>query len=257
MQFPDIADKSHPNKLNFCPQEIEGKKSYFGDTPSFSLSNYRLYATFSYDADALRDQVAPASIFTLRRNLPSVPGLLNEHLANIDASTPNIAMKNKENIHDNQSELHTQLLPGNLKSISFYALVKEQSPTNNFEVGDLEKTEPGNIYASKYYPSRSNYTDHGHILNLEARIELPVLENWHEHLQLIVFVDTSPITMDQYSWASELNRTTINGAGFGISRSYADNFALQVYFANELESQVIAIPPTLSHLFWIHAVKYF
>jgi hypothetical protein len=63
--------------------------------------------------------------------------------------------------------------------------------------------------------------------------------------------------MDQNTWASELKQTTINGAGLGINWIYKDNFALQVYFANQLEDHVLAIPPVLTNLFWTQAVKYF
>jgi hypothetical protein len=208
---------------------------------------------FTYDAETLRDKVATDSILTNHRTPPFVLYLLN----NFDYSTPRYTLLKQNNFYDDQSGFNALHLPRSFEFISFYALLKEQSPTNNLEMDGLVKIEPSDIYASKYYPSRSNYTDHGHILNLGARIELPVLENWHEPLQLIVFVDSSPITMDQYSWATELNHTTINGAGFGISWTHIDNFSLQVYFANELDNQVLAIPPTLSHLFWVQAVKHF
>lgn len=212
----------------------------------------------TYDADTLQRQVAQESIFTHRRGDPLLSGLFNEHLAKFDGNSLNDVRKTQVNIYGKQSVYNAQPLPNNFEYISFYALVKDQSPTSNLEMGVQDKIEPADIYASKYYPLRNNYSDHGHILNLEARIELPVLdEHSHELLQLIVFVDTSPITMEQNTWANDLNHTTINGAGLGIKWTHIDHFVLQVYFANELENQVLALPQTTSNLFWIQAVKYF
>ena len=252
-QYPDVVGQSQANSLNFYLSKVDCKKSNFEDSSPVAL-NYKLYAMFTYDAQTLRDQAASDSIFTNHRARPSVPFILN----NFDTSTPNKTMKKQNVIYDNQSGLKALLLPRSIEFISFNALVKEQFTTKNLDVNVQNIIESGDIYASKYYPLRSNSMDHGHVLNLEARFELPVVEDYlHEKLQLITFVDTSPITIDQYSWASQLNHTTINGAGFGISWTYIEKFALQVYFANELESQAPAIPPNLSQLFWFQAVKYF
>jgi hypothetical protein len=253
VQYQDIVNQPQTNSKNFVLPEFEVKKSNFEDATRISLFNYKLYAIFTYDTETLLDQVTATSIFTRHQTslfasglFPS--GLFKRRPANFEDNKTGGMVNNQENIH-------ARHLPG---SISFYALVKEQSPTNNLNVDWLGKIEPSEIYASKYFPNKASYADQGRILNLEARIELPVsVEHQHERLQLIVFVDTSPITMDQNIWASELNHTTINGAGLGINWSYTDNFALQAYFSNELENQVLAIPPELSNLFWVQAVKYF
>lgn len=236
---------------------VKDKKSYFDDAPRISSLNFQLYAMFTYDAETLREQVVPASIFTNHRAFPFTPGL-NENLANVAGNSVNDAVKKQGNIHDNQSDLNALPPPRSNEFITLNALVKEPPPTDNLGVAVPEKIEPGDIYASKYYPLRKKNTDQGHILNLEARLDLPELaEHMHEMLQLIVFVDTSAITMEQSTWASELNHTTINGGGLGINWAHRNNFVLQVYFANELESQVQGVPPVLSQQFWVQTVKYF
>lgn len=210
---------------------------------------------FTYDACTLRDQVASNSILNHHQVSLYVAGLLSEHLSNLEDRNHSDRVINQDNFHDSQSEFNALEIP---EFITFYALIKEQSPTNSLDADLLNKIEPSDIYASKYYPQRIKYTVERHILHLEARIELPVLvEHLHEVLQLIVFVDSNPITIDQNTWASELKQTTINGAGLGVNWAYIDNFALQAYFANELEDQVLAIPPVLTNLFWAQAVKYF
>jgi hypothetical protein len=136
--------------------------------------------------------------------------------------------------------------------------VKGQTPTNNLDAEETKKLDQRDIYATKYYPQRIKYTVEGRILHLEARIKLPVLvEHRHELLQMILFVDSRPISIDQNTWASELKQTTINGAGIGITWNYDDNFAFQAYIASELDGQVLAISPSLSNLYWIQAVKFF
>ena len=252
-QYPDIVNQSQLNPLYFILPKVECKKANLEDSSLNSL-NYKLYGMFTYDAEALREQLDSDSIFTDHRALPFVPFLSN----NFDNSKPNFTMAKQNNIYGNQTGFNAPPLPKSVEPISFYALVKDQSRTINLEVDVLDKVEPGDTYASKYYPMKSKYTGHGHILNLEARIELPVLnDHLHEQLQLIIFVDTSPITMEQNTWASELNQTTINGAGLGVNWTYKGKFSLQAYIANELEYQVLAIPPVLSQLFWVQAVKYF
>lgn len=258
-QYPSVVNQSPADSLIFTRPEFEGMQSkVFDDSARFSLFNNQLHMMFTYDDETLRDQAFPVSIFTHYRSSLFVPGLLNENIANFDESTPSNMVNRQEDIHDDQSGLNALHLPQSFEFISFNALVKEHSSTNNLAVEVQDKIETGDIYAQKYYPMRNKFTDHGHILNLEARIKLPVMsEHRNELLQLIIFVDTSPITMEQNTWASELNQTTINGAGLGINWTYTGNFALQAYVANELEYQVLAIPPALSQLFWVQAIKYF
>jgi hypothetical protein len=183
------------------------------------------------------------------------PSVFNEHHENVEVGKVNSMVEKPENIHKKQAGI-TDLNMTDF--ITFSALVKGQSPTNNLDGEATKKLDQRDIYATKYYPQRIKYTIEGSILHLEARIKLPVLvEHRHELLQLIIFVDSRPITIDQNTWASELKQTTINGAGIGITWNYVDNFAFQGYFASELEGQILALSPSLSNLYWIQAVKFF
>jgi hypothetical protein len=183
------------------------------------------------------------------------PSIFNEYHATLEVNKLNGMVRKPEKISKKNKEI-----PGLIKTdfITFFALVKGQSPTNNLDVEATKKLDQRDIYATKYYPQRIKYTVEGRILHLEARIKLPVLdEHRDEMLQLIIFVDSRPITIDQNTWASELKQTTINGAGIGITWNYVDNFAFQGYFASELDGQVLAVSPALSNLYWIQAVKFF
>jgi hypothetical protein len=183
------------------------------------------------------------------------PSIFKEFHATLEVNNLNDVTRKPEKAPKKNVEI-----PGLIKTdfITFFALVKGQSPTNNLDVEATKKLDQRDIYATKYYPQTIKYTVEGRILHLEARIKLSVLdEHRDELLQLIIFVDSRPITIDQNTWASELKQTTINGAGIGITWNYVDNFAFQGYFASELDGQVLAISPALSNLYWIQAVKFF
>jgi hypothetical protein len=227
--------------------EYEGTKSGFEDASPISL--------FTYDAANFPDNSASTSIFTHPQNDLFVPSLFNEHFVKFEVGKLNGMVEKNEQIHNKHSGINALNME---KRITFFALVKEQSPTNSLDEKVAKKLEQSDIYASKYYPQRIKNTVQGSILHLEARIKLPVLvEHQHELLQMILFVDSSPITIDQNTWASELKQTTINGAGIGINWNYIDNFAFQAYFASEQEGQVLGVYPAISNLYWIQAVKFY
>lgn len=235
--------------------EFEGSKSSFDDVSTIAFFNDKIHGMFTYDASTLVDQAPSTSIFIDSKDGLFVPSLCNEYFDYPENGKLNSSVKKKEKIHNRQSGFNALNLP---ESITFYALVKEQSPTNTVDMGGAEKIDPSAIYASKYYPQRMKYTIQGRVLHLEARFELPTVdEHRYEMLQLILFVESSPIIIDQNTWASEIKQTTINGAGIGINWTLEENFAFQAYFSNELEGQVLAISPTLSNLYWIQAVKFF
>jgi hypothetical protein len=229
--------------------EHEGTKSGFEDASPVSL--------FTYDAANFPDNSAATSIFIHPKNGLLLPNLVNDHFGKIGVGKLNGMVEKQEKPHNRKSGINALNME---KRITFFALVKEQSPTNSLDEKVAEKLEQSDIYASKYYPQKISNTVQGSILHLEARIKLPVLvEHLHELLQLIIFVDSSPITIssDQNTWARELKQTTINGAGIGINWNYIDNFAFQAYFASEQDSQILGISPTISNLYWIQAVRFY
>jgi hypothetical protein len=245
------------SSTNHAAQLIVGAATKSGSEyafPSLSLSR-NSYTLTPYDSAALLDQAASTSILTYSRVGQYVPGLFYDHSVSFEGKKRNDFFEKKVKTQSRQSEINALNMT---ERITFFALVKEQTPTNNLDMEVVEKLEHSDIYASKYYPQRIKYTVQGRILHLEARIKLPVLvEHPHELVELIVFVDSSPIKIDQNTWASELKQTTINGAGIGVNWNYIDSFAFQAYFANELAGQIFAISAASSNLYWIQAVKFF
>jgi hypothetical protein len=248
----DSVANNHAPAISPCflSQRAAVNKVYF-ESPTITPSlNHKSCTSFSYDARTLQDSAASTSILNRPQASLLKPGLLDEHHNWVDA------VPKKKNIYDNKFEFNDKRPPRDAKLISFYAVMRERCSPKNPDV--QEKIEPGDIYAAKYYPGRSVYADQGYILNLEARIDLPELAKRQSGLlQLIAFVDTRAITMNQYNLADGLNHTTINTAGAGVNWTYVDNFEVKVYFANKLDDEVLAIAPALSHLFWIQAVKYY
>jgi hypothetical protein len=245
------------NSTVYSAQESElgQTKSYFEYAIPISLFNYKTYILFTYDAETLLEHAASTSNFISSQDGRFMQSLLNENIENIGVGKLNGRIEKQEKNHNSESGMNALNMT---ELITFFALIKEQSPTNNFDEEVAKKLERSDIYASKYYPQQIKHTAQGRILHLEARVELPeLIDHRHELLQVIIFVESSPITIDQNTWASELKQTTINGAGIGINRTFINNFAFQAYFASELEGQVLAISPVLSNLYWIQAVKFF
>lgn len=237
----------------FLSQRTAVNKINLEETAIPTFLNHKFCTSLNYDAGTLRDSVASNSV--LKSSLAK-PDLLNEHHANFDRGNSfNPALKQK-NMYDYKFEFNDKRPPRDVETVSFYAVMKGQCSPKNPDI--QEKIEPGDIYAAKYYPGRNIYAGQGYIFNLEARIKLPwPAERLFGLLQLIAFVDTRAIAMNQYILADGLNHTTINTAGAGVNWTYADDFELKVYFANKLDNEVLAIPPSTSHLFWIQAVKYY
>ena len=255
MPYEELFNQSQQHAKSLLLTACKATKSNFKDAAPVSFFNFKIYALFTYDAETLIDLEASTSIFTCYQYDLFKPSIFNEHFANDENRKFKSIVKNQETFDIDQSGINRLNMT---EFITFSTLVKEQSPTNNLDTEAVEKLVQSDIYASKYYPQRIKYTVQGRILHLEARIKLPVsAEHRHELLQLIIFVESSPITIDQITWASELKQTTINGAGIGFNWTYKDSFAFQAYFASELEGQVLAISPALSNLYWIQAVNFF
>jgi hypothetical protein len=245
------------NSTNHAAQLIGDAATRSGFEYAFPglLPNRNFYTLTPYDSAALLDQAASTSILTYSRAGLFVPGFFYDHSVSFESKKRTDIIEKQVKIDRRQSGINALNMT---EFISFFALVKEQTPTNNLDMEVVEKLEHSDIYASKYYPQRIKYTVQGRILHLEARIKLPVLaEHSHELVELLVFVDSSPIKIDQNTWASELKQTTINGSGIGVNWNYIDNFAFQAYFASELGGQIFAISSASSNLYWIQAVKFF
>jgi hemolysin activation/secretion protein len=181
---------------------------------------------------------------------------MNEPLSNLDGGNMFNAVQKQKIIFGNTQSYKTKRLPRKTDAITFFALLKGQNSAQQLDITD--KIKPNDIYASKYYPERKLYDDQGYILNLEARVKLLDFSTRKSNLmQLVFFVDTSAIAMNQYIFTDGLNHTTLSGAGVGINWSYEDNYDVKIYFSNKLDKQVLGITPDFSQLFWFQAVKYY
>ena len=240
---PPCYMASQPQAVTACSilPKLNAKKAPLKNARLIASPKNKRHVHFHYDAKTLQERVASTSILTHQQVSPYTSSPKDEQHSNFDGSR---IIKNKP------------ALRGDSKPVSFYALLKGQAAQKILDFS--EAINPDEIYASTYYPDNRIYADQGYILNLETRINLPDLANRLPGLmQLIVFVDTSAITMNQSTLSNGLNRTTINGGGAGVNWTYMDHFEMKVYFANELDDAVLSVPPVLSTLFWVQAVGFF
>ncbi|WP_229509199.1 ShlB/FhaC/HecB family hemolysin secretion/activation protein [Massilia sp. CCM 8734] len=141
-------------------------------------------------------------------------------------------------------------------ALSLSASIHGQFSANNLDVS--EKMELGGINAVRAYPEGEAYGDQGHVLSVEARMQLPALTpsaRWQT--QLVAFADSGTVTRDKEPWTLGPNRRTLNGAGFGIVLSQRGNCLVTAYYAGKLGNEKANSAPDRSGRFWMQAVRYF
>ncbi len=142
-------------------------------------------------------------------------------------------------------------------AVSLSAAVHGQLASKNLDVS--EKMELGGSGGVRAYPEGEAYGDQGYVLNLEARDALPKFSPLPGMFQLIGFVDTGTVTINQNLWAGATgaNRRTLSGTGLGLDWSTPGGFMVQTYLAHKLGNAAATSSPDSMNRFWIQGSKFF
>ena len=251
--------------------------SIYGNTPLIRSRNNNLYVGLAFDDKKFQDKVDATSSLTDKRAQVFIASLYGDHRDNlgggglssyslawssgsIDIETPaalaHDAQAAQSNGHYNKLGYSAMRLQSVSDSVSLYAAINGQFASKNLDVS--EKMELGGMYGVRAYPEGEAYADQGYIVNLEARMALPmVAQRLPGQFQLIGFVDSGSVTVNKEAWSAGQNSRTLSAAGLGVNWSESNNFTVRAYYAWKLGSQAATSAPDRSGRFWIQAVKYF
>jgi hemolysin activation/secretion protein len=251
--------------------------SVYGNYPLIRSRNNNLYAQLSYDDKTFQDKVEVASLITDKKARAATASLYGDHYdtfggggmsayslsytaGDIDIKTADVrdfdALTARSNGRYRKLGFGASRLQGLTKSLSLYAAINGQLASKNLDVS--ERLSLGGIGAVRAYPEGEAYGDQGYVVNLEARLQLPALwASQQGQMHLIGFVDSGTVTRNKNPWMAGDNRTTLSGAGVGLSWADNNNFVVRSYYAHKLGNAMATSAPDKGGRFWIQAVKYF
>ncbi|MDD5335185.1 MAG: ShlB/FhaC/HecB family hemolysin secretion/activation protein [Rhodoferax sp.] len=248
--------------------------SLYGSYPLVRSRNSNLYLGLAFDARTFQDKVDSASTVADKSARVLMASLMGDQrdasgqssyaltwsAGNLELQTPAMqvldAATAQTSGHYNKLAFSAMRLQNLSPTFSLAASINGQLASKNLDVS--EKMELGGMYAVRAYPQGEAYGDEGYVLNLEARMLVPRFsERIGGQLQLIGFIDTGSVTVNNSTWAAGPNRRTLSGAGLGFNWSDGNNFMLRAYYAFKVGDEVARSAPDASGRFWIQAVKYF
>ena len=139
--------------------------------------------------------------------------------------------------------------------LSLYIAARGQIGSKNLDIS--EKMELGGATGVRAYPEGEAYGDEGYIATIEPRLMLPTAKILPGQLQLIAFVDTGHVTINQTRFNNTQNSLTRTGAGVGLTWTVSNNFMATVTYANILGSTKATSYPDDSGELWLRVIKFF
>ena len=257
--------------------------SIYASYPLIRSRNTNLYALVDFDARTFQDRTDTPFSVTDKRAKVLMASLYGNHrdgfggggmnsysltatAGDLDIRTPaaldadqgvlNFGQGPHTNGHYGKLGFYAARLQSVTDRFSLYGAINGQTASKNLDIS--EKLGLGGMYAVRAYPAGEGYVDQGYVVNLEARLALPKFSpNMPGQMQLIGFVDTGSGTIYRNPWMTGDNRSTVSGAGVGLSWSDYNNFAVNMYWAHKLGSAVLNPVTDASSRFWIQLIKYF
>src|SRR5690606_19550440 len=219
--------------------------SIFGSYPLVRSRQTNLYAQLGYDYKTFEDRfelipqvtdknakVLMASLHGNHRDNLGAGGLsaasLTWHTGEIDIETPAVRAADALTA---RSHGHFDKLSANLMRVqqlndivSLYGAVSSQWAPQNLDIS--EKMSLGGMYGVRAYPQGEAFADKGYLATIEARVWLPaVSEQLPGDVQLIGFVDSGTVTLNESPWDDGDNHRTLSGAGVGVNWVEYNNFS--------------------------------
>ena len=250
--------------------------SLYGNYPLIRSRDANLYVQGGYDAKTFQDKIDLTSAVTDREigvahlslagdsrdrlggggfNVFSMTWTTGQLDIKTAAARAADALSAQSNGHYDKLGFHAarlQALPG---WFSLYALIRGQFASKNLPIS--EKMSLGGAYAVRAYPEGEAYADEGYVLNLEARMQLPRIDQFGGQMHLVGFIDTGSVTLNKNPWLAGTNSRTLSGAGVGLTWAAYNNFVMRAYYAQKVGNAIATSAPDSKSRFWIQVVKYF
>jgi hemolysin activation/secretion protein len=251
--------------------------SVYANYPLIRSRDNNLYAQLSYDDKTFQDKVQVAALVTDKKARAATASLYGDHhdgfggggmntwslsytVGELDILTADVrafdALTARSNGRYRKLGFGASRLQAVTESLSLYAALNGQLASKNLDVS--ERMSLGGIGGVRAYPEGEAYGDQGYVVNLEARQRLPALwASQQGQMHLIGFVDSGTVTRNKNPWMAGDKRTTMSGAGVGLSWADDHNFVVRSYYAHKLGNRMATSAPDKGGRFWIQAVKYF
>ncbi|QVX14646.1 ShlB/FhaC/HecB family hemolysin secretion/activation protein [Pseudomonas congelans] len=139
-------------------------------------------------------------------------------------------------------------------AFSLYGAVNGQVASKNLDIS--EKMYLGGIDGVRAYPQGEAFGDEGYLATVEARYLLPPFSGMGL-VQLVSFVDTGTVTLNESRWDKSDRTRTLSGAGVGINWFDFNNYSVKTYYAQKLGGETATSAPDSNGRFWVQVVKYF
>ena len=251
--------------------------SVYGRYPLLRSRNNNLYTDLLYEKKVLQDKIGLTNTETDKKINALTAALRGDYADNwagggfnsysvaatvgdLNIQTPTAraidALTARSDGHYNKLMINGSRLQRVTDSFSLYAGVSGQLASKNLD--NSEKMQLGGIQAVRAYPEGEAYADEGYVMTLEARQNLPKFtDNMLGQLQLVGFVDTGHVKIDQTPWTTGDNSRTLSGAGVGLNWMDYNNFVMKLAYAHKLGSEKATSAPDSNGQFWVQLVKYF
>ncbi len=258
--------------------------SIYASYPLIRSRNTNLYALVGYDYRTYEDRVdstVPPTVTDKRNNvwMGSLYGNHRDRLGagavssfsltysagDLDIRTPAAlaadALGPRTNGNYGKLAFSASRLQYITDTFSLFAGINGQFASKNLDIS--EKMGLGGPYGVRAYPVGEAYGDEGYIVNLEARLRLPIFSSrLPGQFHLVGFVDTGSVTInkDPFPGSAVPNERTLSAAGFGATWVDYNNFSLSAYWAHKLGNDAAtSIPASVDKKsrVWLQGIKYF
>ncbi len=251
--------------------------SAYGSYPLIRSRNNNLYADILYENKVLQDRIDTISMVTDKKVNALTAALRGNHIDNLgggglnsyslaatvgdlNIQTPAAhsvdALTARSDGHYNKLMVSANRLQRVTDSVSLFAGLNGQLASKNLD--SSEKMELGGMNAVRAYPEGEAYADQGYVLTLEARKDLPkFIEKMPGQMQLVGFIDTGRVDINETTWSTGDNTRTLSGAGVEINWADYNNFVMKLAYAHKLGSEKAISAPDKSGRFWVQLVKFF
>jgi len=251
--------------------------SIYGSYPLLRSRRSNLYAQLGFDYKTFEDRIDLVSTHVDRKVEVLMATLRGDHrddfggggltagsltwsTGNLDIETPEArsadGLTARSNGHYDKLGFSAMRLQRITDAFSLYGAVNGQVASKNLDIS--EKMYLGGIDGVRAYPQGEAFGDEGYLATAEARYLLPQFsEQQLGQLQLVSFVDTGTVTLNENRWDGSDRTRTLSGAGVGVNWFDFNNFSVKTYYAQKLGGEKATSAPDSNGRFWVQMVKYF
>jgi hemolysin activation/secretion protein len=249
--------------------------SVYGSYPLLRSRRTNLYVQMGVDYKAFDDRIDLVSSHVDRNVAVLMTTLRGDHrddfggggltAGSLTWSTGNLDIETREsrsadgltarsNGHYDKLGFSAMRLQRVTDALSLYGAVNGQVASKNLDIS--EKMYLGGIDGVRAYPQGEAFGDEGYLATVEARYLLPPFSGMGQ-VQLISFVDTGTVTLNENRWDNSDRTRTLSGAGVGVNWFDFNNYSVKTYYAQKLGGEKATSAPDSSGRFWVQMVKYF